>query len=907
MFKNRYFIQSAFAFAALMLFMPQAEAAVYQLKETELVAGCGSVIEVWVDTQDADVIAGDITLLFDPTEVKVNNADVGEALPLHVFEEIDGNTIRLSGARFPKSGFFDGKGVVGRLHVTPVAGVNEVTFNFSPDLQNDNNLVDGNINNVLTDAFSRTFIVKAPYAGSFCNADQQAPDIQVINPPSNAGGVPVNTSITMAITDNRSGVDKNSIEIVLEGGTVYSAKSPQLSVVEERGVFRVRLNPPLDFGRSQAVEFEVTACDLNQPANCKTHEGRFYTTGYKSGGTVCGDGVLNVASGEQCDDGNNRSGDGCSLLCLIEKGNSGSASCFDGIHNNGETGIDCGGPCSAACATCVDNIQNQGEEGVDCGGPCPSCGKQSASGQVTICHYPDPKNKKKAYSLLIPQSLLSIYQLKGDTLGPCPAFEQCPQALLMAAPEREKEALNEAGKAIENGVVEKSKSTVDVPAEKQVVLTQRERCLTDPKFANADLNRGDLDGDGLSDLMECLAGFDPGESDTDRDGCSDFEELNHYYSDPLNPDDCEIQVEYDQFSEALITDPKPGWVLSTLQPSISGKAPANAQFVLGVVTSADQLYIDQLTRTLQQILALDSDTADSKSKGLLDDLNRYTNEAKTFLEENRDLFDSAGLAESLSSIPATLTVRDFLKNEVRDELEKIRFGLLKLKVEPKTAIATTDFEETFVGELSALNFEAVSNELADNTLYDLVITVYLNNGSKVTSKAIRFSVNTANSISKPIPRTIGNRSINDVSGLTGLMIGGRALAQNEEGRFEIEINDDRPTITGETEFGSNVFAVWHSVVLASSVISDSEQGSFEIEAPRPLEIDTPHRATLYAVKGSDSGNQLRSESVDVYFRIKKKNVFGQTVMVLVGLLVLGGGAYALRQKLYSRKLNIRVQ
>jgi len=49
-----------------------------------------------------------------------------------------------------------------------------------------------------------------------------------------------------------------------------------------------------------------------------------------------------------------------------------NATCADGIKNQGETGVDCGGPC-AACPTCTDNIQNQGETGVDCGGPCAPC------------------------------------------------------------------------------------------------------------------------------------------------------------------------------------------------------------------------------------------------------------------------------------------------------------------------------------------------------------------------------------------------------------------------------------------------------------------------------------------------------------------------------------------------------
>ena len=56
-----------------------------------------------------------------------------------------------------------------------------------------------------------------------------------------------------------------------------------------------------------------------------------------------------------------------------------SATCIDGIQNQGETGIDCGGPCPARSTpelqpSCSDGIQNQGETGVDCGGPnCLAC------------------------------------------------------------------------------------------------------------------------------------------------------------------------------------------------------------------------------------------------------------------------------------------------------------------------------------------------------------------------------------------------------------------------------------------------------------------------------------------------------------------------------------------------------
>lgn len=62
----------------------------------------------------------------------------------------------------------------------------------------------------------------------------------------------------------------------------------------------------------------------------------------------------------------------CSLSLM--NGCSKEFTCSDGEQNQGELGIDCGGPCTAcgAAATCSDGIQNGGEAGVDCGGSCPT-------------------------------------------------------------------------------------------------------------------------------------------------------------------------------------------------------------------------------------------------------------------------------------------------------------------------------------------------------------------------------------------------------------------------------------------------------------------------------------------------------------------------------------------------------
>eukprot|EP00961_Rhodomonas_salina_P206235 2783975-Rhodomonas_salina.1 len=48
------------------------------------------------------------------------------------------------------------------------------------------------------------------------------------------------------------------------------------------------------------------------------------------------------------------------------------STCSDGLQNQDETGVDCGGTVCGpgSCETCSDGEQNQGETGVACGGPC---------------------------------------------------------------------------------------------------------------------------------------------------------------------------------------------------------------------------------------------------------------------------------------------------------------------------------------------------------------------------------------------------------------------------------------------------------------------------------------------------------------------------------------------------------
>jgi len=112
------------------------------------------------------------------------------------------------------------------------------------------------------------------------------------------------------------------------------------------------------------------------------------------GGATCSDGIMN-----QDETGVDCGGASCTA-CGV------AATCSDGIMNQDETGIDCGGASCTACgvsATCSDGIMNQDETGVDCGGAsCSACpgGGGGGNGQACTVTADDGLAQATYYTLL---------------------------------------------------------------------------------------------------------------------------------------------------------------------------------------------------------------------------------------------------------------------------------------------------------------------------------------------------------------------------------------------------------------------------------------------------------------------------------------------------------------------------
>ena len=124
---------------------------------------------------------------------------------------------------------------------------------------------------------------------------------------------------------------------------------------------------------------------------------------------VCGDGVYDP--GEDCDDGNRTSEDGCSDLCRLED----PLSCGDGVTGPGETCDDGnaldGDGCSATCQSegvCGDGSPDPGEQ-------CDDGNAESGDGCSNRCQYENPADHPNEETRVNPEEEIRVREPVEET------------------------------------------------------------------------------------------------------------------------------------------------------------------------------------------------------------------------------------------------------------------------------------------------------------------------------------------------------------------------------------------------------------------------------------------------------------------------------------------------------------
>ena len=347
----------------------------------------------------------------------------------------------------------------------------------------------------------------------------------------------------------------------------------------------------------------------------------------------------------------------------------------------------------------------------------------------------------------------------------------------------------------------------------------------------------DTDGDGLSNKTECYIKTHPLKNDTDGDKCLDGDEVNLLFSDPNDSTDCDIEK---KLKKIIITNPQPDWIIKKLE--ITGITPKETKTVTLVAIPAKRKFVKGIMQALES----------GNPRGI----QNKTKELNDFLVRHQ-YYGYEYLWNILKSL-----------DKKTEPYGQLLSKLKQINTEPIVLGTITMFSPSSIE--GGLYFELNPDvDLNNRQLYDLVAIAILDDKKEITSKSVRFSMDDNLIIKAPVPLTIANRPLK----------AGNLDIRNE--KIKIDENE-KVIITGSSVYGARVFAIWQSVVLASSTIADSEEGAFSIQAPRLLEMDTNHKVTLYSVSAVDD-MMVRSENVNIHFRLTKKSV---CICLIIGIILL---------------------
>ena len=386
-------------------------------------------------------------------------------------------------------------------------------------------------------------------------------------------------------------------------------------------------------------------------------------------------------------------------------------------------------------------------------------------------------------------------------------------------------------------------------------------CLSSTK------DNADSDQDGLSDRTECYLGTDPDLTDTDRDDCLDGDEVNLFDSNPLEFGDCQLQEI--ALEQVIITDPKPDWIVKSFD--ISGITPLRSDRV--GITAFPASY-----RTLKPVIddldALNEQGQETDAiESLLATLEKDLFDLNAFLDEFGDEY------ETLPNLCIELT--DTLSHGQRAILnapDDIEYFLKRFKqyLSPPVFLGTvTELKEISLGDMQSASFHLIPESEMQDGVYYLVATALLNDETLLSSAPVRATLDSMVSVDAPLPQYLDGISIRD--------------------QETIRVANGRPLLVGQTHYGVQLFATWESLILASSIIADSEEGLFGIQPPRELERDLDHRVTLFAVSQQEQG-MVRSESVLVHFRVADAP-FNYIVWTALLIILLALAAFVAKRRM----------
>ncbi len=158
-------------------------------------------------------------------------------------------------------------------------------------------------------------VVATPQDGDCDNVSQA---INLLLKGNNGGDVCVDP-ITLTITTPANNTTISSSSIVVSGTVALNANGLTvngLAVSFSGGVYETTV--ALAVGNNVITVAATHPTDLACNVSTQVNVRRNWGGGWHNSSITCGDNEVNTSKGEECDDGNTRSGDGCSSSCQLE-------------------------------------------------------------------------------------------------------------------------------------------------------------------------------------------------------------------------------------------------------------------------------------------------------------------------------------------------------------------------------------------------------------------------------------------------------------------------------------------------------------------------------------------------------------------------------------------------------------
>lgn len=284
-----FFICAFFA-----LHLVPAKAATFELNPSSKTfeKQCQRSIDIIINATGESSNAAEIEISFDPTQIQIidSNASIpgiqiknGNAYESYFYNEVDQNAGKIKVAA---ASLFLGTLTTSEVFATIEfnSTASATTANFTITFLGVGNTLDSNIADAATNNDLLTSVTNGTYTfvNSPCTADTQPPQVIFVYPTNGATNVPLDSTVQIQLTDDQSGINLSTLEIIING-ELYMTGQPEVLVSGSDLNYTLTISPRVQFPANQASIVNVKAQDntgnqivrqiiFNSPQNVPTND-----------------------------------------------------------------------------------------------------------------------------------------------------------------------------------------------------------------------------------------------------------------------------------------------------------------------------------------------------------------------------------------------------------------------------------------------------------------------------------------------------------------------------------------------------------------------------------------------------------------------------------------------------------